>query len=125
MEAVLLTGQGAPSLDSVVELPGGYSTTRRAALKAVALAGGLGSFYVLLTRTKVSPLHFFSGLAEAQTKPCQATGPVLHRLFNTFRCGCMRTFQDAEQMREVLWGMHACMPVSNATFVLCLERCAR
>ncbi|CAL8471539.1 g11081 [Coccomyxa elongata] len=47
-----LSDNGAPSLDSVVELPGGYSTTRRTALKAVALAGGLGSFYVLLTRTK-------------------------------------------------------------------------
>ena len=40
-------------LDVELELPGGYATSRRAALKAVALAGGLGSVYVLLTRAKV------------------------------------------------------------------------
>ena len=42
-------------LDAPLELPGGYATSRRAALKAVALAGGLGSVYVLLTRAKVMP----------------------------------------------------------------------
>lgn len=47
--------QGTPGgLDAVIGLPGGYFTSRRDALKLVALAGGLGSFYVLLTRTKVS-----------------------------------------------------------------------
>ena len=40
-------------LDVELELPGGYATSRRAALKAVALAGGLSSVYVLLTRAKV------------------------------------------------------------------------
>ena len=47
------------ALDVEVELPGGYATTRRAALKAVALAGGLGSVYVLLTRAKVC-VHILS-----------------------------------------------------------------
>lgn len=42
-------------LDAALELPGGYATSRRSALKAVALAGGLGSVYVLLTRAKVLP----------------------------------------------------------------------
>ncbi len=47
--------QGVPGpLDAIIALPGGYSTTRRDALKVVALGGGLGSLYVLLTRTKVS-----------------------------------------------------------------------
>ena len=41
------------ALDAPLELPGGYTTSRRAALKSVALAGGLGSVYVLLTRAKV------------------------------------------------------------------------
>ena len=40
-------------MDEVFQLPGGLSTSRRSALKAVALAGGLGSVYVVLTRAKV------------------------------------------------------------------------
>ena len=40
-------------MDDVLQLPGGITTSRRSALKAVALAGGLGSIYVLLTRAKV------------------------------------------------------------------------
>jgi hypothetical protein len=54
-----LTPQVHSLLDASLELPGGYATSRRAALKAVALAGGLGSVYVLLTRAKVI-LHFFT-----------------------------------------------------------------
>jgi hypothetical protein len=44
------------SWDAAVQLPGGYTTTRRSALKAIALAGALGSVYVLLTRAKVGNL---------------------------------------------------------------------
>ena len=40
-------------MDDALQLPGGITTSRRSALKAVALAGGLGSIYVLLTRAKV------------------------------------------------------------------------
>ncbi len=40
-------------MDGALQLPGGITTSRRSALKAVALAGGLGSIYVLLTRAKV------------------------------------------------------------------------
>ena len=40
-------------MDEVFQLPWGLNTSRRAALKAVALVGGLGSVYVVLTRAKV------------------------------------------------------------------------
>ena len=45
-------------MDEVFQLPGGLSTSRRAALKAAALAGGLGSVYMVLTRAKVGPGYF-------------------------------------------------------------------
>ncbi|CAL5223491.1 g6016 [Coccomyxa viridis] len=45
-------GAGVGGMDDVLQLPGGITTSRRSALKAVALAGGLGSIYVLLTRAK-------------------------------------------------------------------------
>lgn len=49
-----MQGGGPSGIDTVLQLPGGITTSRRSALKTLALAGGLGSFYVLLTRTKVS-----------------------------------------------------------------------
>ena len=57
-------------MDEVFQLPGGLTTSRRSALKAAALAGGLGSVYVVLTRAKVdsvllckfSKLQLFTGM---------------------------------------------------------------
>lgn len=57
--------QGSSSgLEAALQLPGGYTTTRRSALKAAALLGGLGSLYVLLTRAKVGYLAPPSALSS-------------------------------------------------------------
>ena len=77
----VLQSNQAGFLDALVNLPGGYRTSRRELLKTGSLASGLACVYIALSRAKVTAQGFSSACAllRASMHTLSASGALVPR----------------------------------------------